>query len=494
MPVGIHDNRPNIVLIQADDQTTAQFNRRVMPRTFKLLVDHGTMFTDYIATTAECCPSRASLITGQYAHNHGVSSNQVGYPGLRGKHDVLPVWLRRSGYQTMEVGSKYLNGYRELAGKKPAPGWSVWFNVLSHTQYYDYKLSANGHERTRAKQPADYITRVLARKATRLIQKRATSTQPFYLQLDERAPHVTRTNDPYGGCDRLPVPDRRDEQAFAHARLPDSGSFNEDDMSDKPAYLRSIPSLGFRFKGHLLTKWRCALDSMIGVDRSVANLVQAVKKAGELNRTIFIYISDNGLFYGQHRVVKGKVFPYEEAIRLPLVMQIPKRYRDGAARLKRTGKLVGNIDLAPTILDLAHARPCARGKCRTMDGRSLMPLLTGHGQWPRDRALLNEYKLPDLPHYSTCRFVAIRTRSEIYVEHHRVVNSATHECQATLEKERYNLKDDPYELDSLCYGGAPDSCPHDATQTELERRLQRLRHCAGIRGRDHRVDGRPFCD
>jgi hypothetical protein len=74
-----------------------------------------------------------------------------------------------------------------------------------------------------------------------------------------------------------------------------------------------------------------------------------------------------------------------------------------------------------------------------------------------------------------------------------VVNSATHECQATLEKERYNLKDDPYELDSLCYGGAPDSCPHDATQTELERRLQRLRHCAGIRGRDHRVDGRPFC-
>src|SRR5581483_7946429 len=112
------------------------------------------------------------------------------------------------------------------------------------------------------------------------------------------------------------------------------------------------------------------------------------------------------------------VFPYEESIRLPFAMRVPKRYRDDARRVPKIGQLVANIDLAPTILDLAHAKPCARDRCRTMDGRSLMPLLTGKGDWPANRAVLNEYKLPDLPHYSTCKFAAVRTRSEIYVEHY----------------------------------------------------------------------------
>jgi N-acetylglucosamine-6-sulfatase len=484
---------PNIVLIQTDDQTLGQLTGDVMPKTKRYLIRKGTEFENYMVTTGECCPSRASLITGQYAHNHGVTSNQVAYPGLKGKRNVLPVWLRRSGYRTMHVGAKYLNGYRELAGKKVAPGWSDWFTVLSHTQYYDYLLSADGKPRRRGHRRRDYITRVLGKEATRLIKRYAPQRRPFYLQLDERAPHVSRTDDPYGQCDERAIPDSRDENRFADAPLPNSPSFNEKDMSDKPEFLRSSPPVGPANQARLTAKWRCALASLVAVDRNVGKVFRAVKRSGELNRTVFVYTSDNGLFYGEHRIDEGKVFPYEEAIHMPLIMRVPKPYRDGAARRPHTNKLVGNIDIAPTILDLAHARPCAHGGCRTMDGRSLMPLLSGHGKWPRDRALLNEYRVPDVPRYSTCEFSAIRTRTEIYVEHYRVVDPRTHDCEQTLQKERYDLKSDPYELNSLCHGGAPDSCPHDASQRELERRLQRLRRCAGIRGRDHRTDGRPFC-
>ncbi len=484
---------PNVVLIQADDQTLGQLGERVMPRTTRYLIHPGTRFSDYTVTTGECCPSRASLITGQYAHNDGVTSNEVGYAGLRGKRNVLPVWLRRSGYRTMHVGAKYVNGYREFAGKKVAPGWSDWFTVLSHTQYYDYLASDQGRLRRFGRRPRDYITRVLGRKAKHLIHRYAGGRRPFFLQLDERAPHVARTNDPYGRCDLKPIPDRRDERRFARARLPEPPSFNEADMSDKPAFLRSLPRVGPRNEARLTAKWRCALESLVAVDRSVGKVFRAVKRAGELGHTVFIYLSDNGVFYGEHRIVKGKVFPYEEAIHMPLVMRVPKRYRGGARRLHRIASPVGNIDIAPTILDLAGARPCGGRGCRTMDGRSLMPLLTGRGAWPRDRALLNEYSVRDLPRYSTCRFAGIRTRSEIYVEHYRVVDPRTGDCERTLETERYDLRRDPHELDSLCHGGTPASCPDGGSQARLEAELQRLRRCAGIRGRDRRVDGRPFC-
>jgi N-acetylglucosamine-6-sulfatase len=491
-----HDDRPNVVLIQADDQTSGQFNRHVMPRTFRRLVDHGTRFRDYIATTAECCPSRASLLTGQYAHNDGVTSNQVGYTGLVDKDSLLPVWLRQGGYRTMEVGAKYVNGYKRYSDRATdvAPGWSNWFQVLSHTQYYDYRLSSGGQHRSRGHRPRDYITRVLANKATRLIGRRALSPKPFYLQLDERAPHVSLSEDPHGNCDGRPIPDPRDEGAFAKASLPDPPSFNEQDMTDKPAFLRATPSLSAGDQARLTAKWRCSLETLQGVDRTVEQVYKAVAESGELDRTVFIYISDNGLFYGEHRIHEGKVFPYESASRLPLVMRVPKRYRGDTERLRGTNRLVGNIDLAPTILGLTHAKPCVDGRCRTMDGRSLMPLLERSGQWPRNRALLNEYRIPDVPRYSTCEFAAVRTRREIYVEHHRVVDPDTGECKPTRQRERYELAGDPWEMNNLCYGGAADSCPRDAMQAGLQRRLERLRRCAGIQGRDHRVDGRPYCE
>jgi arylsulfatase A-like enzyme len=489
--------RPNIIVIQTDDQTAKQFKSNVMPHTTRLLRRQGTSFTNYIAPTAQCCPSRASLLTGQYAHNHGVTSNAVAYPALIDKHNVLPVWLRRAGYRTMHVG-KFLNGYVPWATRpsRVAPGWSDWYTVLKPgTHYYDYRYGINGRSRFRGHRPKDYLGRVIGMDAARLVRRQAPRRRPFYLQLDERAPHAARQKDPYGICDRDPIPDPRDEGRFRGAPLPTPPSFNEREMRDKPGFLRSAPPVRAQAKQRMREHWRCGLASLVAVDRDVRRLYHAVKRAGELYKTVFIFISDNGLFFGEHRIPGGKVLPYEAGLRLPLVIRAPKRYRGGGRRVSRVSKPVANIDLVPTILRLAKARPCARaGKCRTMDGRSLMPLLRGSGGWPRDRGLLTEYRVADAGRYATCEFAGIRTRTNLYVRHTRVVNRVTNRCVEVDQRERYNLDDDPFELHNRCFGGSPEACPDSPQQRRLAARLSRLRNCAGIRGRDGHVNGRPFCE
>ncbi len=487
--------RPNIVLIQADDQTLSQFTSKVMPHTTRLLAHGGTSFGDYSATTAQCCPSRASLITGQYAHNDGVTSNGVGYPGLVDKDNVLPVWLQEAGYLTMHVG-KFMNRYEYFA--HPAslvpPGWDQWYSFLGGTHYYDYDLYANGSVVHRGSRRGANATEVATQKAVQLIKSWASEAVPIYLQLDLPAPHVAAQADPFGKCGRAAIPAPRDEGAFGGAPLPRPPSFNERDMSDKPAFLASAPKLGSVQTSKVHRRWRCALASLQGVDRAVAQVHRAIGHAGLLNRTVFVYISDNGQFYGEHRIAKGKVLPYQEAVHLPLVIKSPHRYLNGRRPVRKVRKPVGNIDLAPTILGFAHARPCpAAGPCRTMDGRSLKPLLKGSGNWPGHRGLLSEYSSPSPGNYATCRFDGVLTRETVYVEHSQVVDPETGQCVPSDEVERYDLGQDPFELHNLCFGGKVNNCPLDRVQSDLESRLGRLRDCAGIRGRDERVDGRAFC-
>jgi len=309
--------RPNIVLIQTDDQTYKQLTRRAMPNTKRLLARRGTRFTDYIASTAQCCPSRASLITGQYAHNHGVTSNNVGYPGLVDKGNVLPVWLRRAGYRTIHVG-KFLNGYERSVEPDSVvpPGWDEWHTVLGSREYYRYNLFVNGRVIHYGHRRRDNITRVLNRAAVTLIKRYVEHPRPLYLQLDARAPHDSRERDPFGRCGREPIPEARDRKVFQRAPLPRPPSYNEQDISDKPPFISAAPRLGPAETQEIRKHWRCALGSLRGVDRGVGEVFRAVRAAGELRRTVFIFTSDNGQFYGEHRLKTGKVLPYEEALRL----------------------------------------------------------------------------------------------------------------------------------------------------------------------------------
>ena len=160
------------------------------------------------------------------------------------------------------------------------------------------------------------------------------------------------------------------------------------------------------------------------------------------------------------------------------------------------GKPVANIDLAPTILDLAGAQPCLRsGPCRTMDGRSLMPLLTRSGGWPHDRGLLTEYQAPDAGRYATCEFAGIRTSDNIYVEHSqgRSTRPRASACPPTSASDTTSRR--TRSSSTTCAPvEAPANCPTSAKQANLEARLNRLRDCAGIAGRDQQVDGRPYCE
>lgn len=481
--------KPNIVVVVSDDQAVQTVRPDVMPNLLERVAGSGTTFENAIATTPLCCPSRAGMLTGQYGHNNGVLRND--YRQLGEKSNTLPVWLDRAGYRTIHVG-KYLNLYRKAKGPEaePAPGWDVWQTIQEPNTYYDYELSANGREVQYGVRDRDYLTDVLNRKATRLVRRSADRKRPFYLQLDHWAPHDSRgrgTGPCHGGDDPVPAP--TDENLFASEPFPTPPSFNEADVDDKPPFVRRQQPVD---EGVVARSYRCALASLRAVDAGIRKIHGALRRAGELKRTVIVYIGDNGLLYGEHRL-RFKIPPYEEALRVPLIVSAPPKLRGGAGRVAAVDEPVANIDLAPTLLELAGARPCRRrGECRVMDGRSLMPLLRGQdAQWPQDRALAVEYT--GRHHgFSSCSYRGIRVPGQLYVEHTLVPNFQTGECEPGLEVEHYDLEADPFELENL--HPAPPLTPAATAQAELAERLAGLRECAGITGRDPLRGGREHCE
>ena len=487
-------NRPNIIVIRTDDQALDELDAETMPKTIGLLAGQGTTFTDSIVTTPLCCPSRAAVLTGQYGHNNGVLSNRPGYPALKDKGNTLPVWLHRAGYRTAHVG-KYLNGYSETAPHPTdvAPGWDEWDTALGGEgpRYYDYALSRNGRRVSYGEHASDHVTRVLNHAALRLIRTYTPRKRPLYLQLDQRAPHLS-TGPTRGRCNRsLPQPDPRDNRRFAHRHLPAPPSFNEADVSDKPSFIRDRPKLDQAARHRMRLTYQCALASLREVDRGTAAIYKLLKHTGELARTVIIFTSDNGFYFGEHRLRTGKAPPYEESIRVPLLIRIPIAYRHGASRIPRISEPVANIDLAPTILRLAGAQPCrSKGHCRTMDGRSLLTLLRGDTSgWPRDRGLLLELNQSSGRGAGICTYQGVRLGDRIYTEYSSIAEQATGRCEPASERELYELGNDPYELNNLA-----DTPAHAVEQAQLSNRLDQLRDCAGIAGRDPRVNGRPFCE
>jgi N-acetylglucosamine-6-sulfatase len=469
---------PNIVVITADDQTLETFNRQTMPRTFRLLVDHGTRFDDFIATTPMCCPSRASFITGQYGHNNGVLHNAYG--GLENKPNVLPAWLRASGYRTLHIG-KYLNGYERSLGHVTdrAPGWDRWFTLLQ-LKYYGYDVATgNGAIRFRQR-PSDYVTSVLTRRATSWLKRFLPRPRPVYLQLDEFAPHFG-AGDKGGRCDHAPVPAPGDRAKYRNEPLPAKPSFNEPNTADKARVVRSLPRLDRQERRGVIQRYRCALATLTGVDRSVAAVLKALDDAGELDRTMVVFWSDNGFYYGEHRIPDEKQFPYEEGIHLPLAIRLPASLEEDAPRLVR--EPVANIDLAPTILDLANVTPCLGDDCRVLDGRSLLPLLTDpRAPFPARRPLAVEIGLTSNhePYERPCEYSGVRVDGRVLV-HVLAAALPNLPCRPVDEYEFYSLRSDPHQLRNI----------YETARGADRRRLQRMRamierlsDCSGIRLRD----------
>jgi len=470
---------PNIVLVTSDDQALDSFDREAMPRTTELLVDEGTVPEDFIVTTPFCCPSRASLLTGQYGHNNGVLANR--YAELEDPESTLPVWLRDAGYTTVHVG-KYLNNYDNVSPKvRPAPGWDGWATVVG-SGYYDYPLYGAKGPRDFGSEPSDYLGRVITRRAVGAVEDAAGGDRPLFLQVDYFAPHSNPTDDPR--CGDSALPDARDRGLFRDARAPRPPSFAEEDVSDKPRFLRRRP-LTRRAIEDIDRRFGCQLASMRSVDRGVAAIADALEQAGELENTVIAFMSDNAVLRGHHGIAEGKHIPYEETLRVPVALRVPPEVLGAEAPSVLEGP-AANIDLAPTFLDLAGAEPCASaGECRVMDGRSLVPALTGSEPLDPDRVRLVEIDESADPEelVGPCRYRGIYDGSLLYLEHEIAQSVVTGECVEVEDRELYDLADDPFQLENLLPpGGGEEAAERLATeQAEL---LELLHDCRGIEGRD----------
>ena len=435
--------RPNVVVIETDDQTVESM--KVMSAVQKRIAGQGVTFRNSFVNFSLCCPSRATFLTGQYAHNHGVLGNSAPTGGFSTfqrlhAHDNLAVWLQRAGYRTALVG-KYLNGY---AGQPIVPpGWDAWYGGIGGA-VYDYDLNENGKIVHYGTAPQDFKQDVLTEKALHFIGDTTEDPKPFFLWLTYSAPHTNPPDpnpQPPSDCDGAAKPAPRDADAFASEPLPTPPSFNEANVSDKPPAIRRLPLLTGPEIADVTRKYRCALESLLSVDRGVGRLVSALKRSGQLAHTYVIYTSDNGFFYGEHRIPGGKTKLYEESIRVPLLIRGP-----GIPRGKVARDLAINADLAPTITKLTGATPGL-----SMDGHSLLPAARHPGS-QRGRELLVE----------ASSFAAIRTQRYIYG------------LYTSGQQELYDLAEDPYELRNVARDPG-----YESVSSTLAARLQHLSGCRG---------------
>ena len=437
------DERPNVVVVMSDDQTADSM--RFMSQTNQQLGGEGATFTNSFASFPLCCPSRATFLTGQYPHNHGVLSNdeeeEGGYQSLDSTN-TLAVWLQQAGYYTAHIG-KYLNGYEQVPNTIP-PGWTEWHGSTRTYQFYGYQLNEQGALVDYGSTADQYSTDVYTQKAVDLIHRRAPESQPFFLSLAYLAPHGGGPNpspQPPDDCESTAKPAPRHANAFDDEPLPQPPSFNEADVSDKPAAIQNRAPLTDAQVANIQREYRCRIESLLAVDDGVAQVIQALRDEGEFEDTVFVYTSDNGFFHGEHRIAMGKTRVYEPSIRVPLIVHAP-----GVPGGVTVDDLAANTDLAPTIVELTGAKPG-----RTMDGLSLLPAAESPGL-RRGRAILIE----------TRSYAAVRTARYVYVEN------------ATGELELYDLDNDPDELQSL-----HDDPAYDGAQAALASLLGRLRTCTG---------------
>jgi N-acetylglucosamine-6-sulfatase len=419
--------RPNIILIVTDDQ---RWNTLwAMPNVRRDLVAHGVTFTNSFVTTSLCCPSRASILTGQYSRHTGVYNDAGRHGGAPAFTDTstLATWLHGAGYQTALVG-KYLNDYNLMPHHEP-PGWSEWDAIASPSpaiRSYDYKLNENGHIVRYGSAPGDYADTVLGKIALRFV---TTAQSPFFLEFCPIAPHTPA----------IPAP--RDLERFRNFPLPDRPSFNEADVSDKPwSGMPQFPSLTdtSRMQGY----WDHALASLQQVDRSIGEFVNALRDDGQLGNTVSLFTSDNGLLLGEHRMRVVKIWPYEESIRVPLVVAGADVTDPG----RRNADFALNIDLAPTVAQLAGVRPRL-----PQDGRSLVPLLEDqHPRWRR--SFVVEYLGPGgARSLYVAPFEGIRTVRYLYVQYgqRHLSLGGPPAPYPNGSRELYDLRTDPYELNNL---------------------------------------------
>jgi len=391
--IGKNDPRPNFLIILSDDQRfdTMQF----MPKTQELIFDQGVTFPHAYITTPLCCPSRSTILTGMYAHKHGVLDNDMELT-----METFITILHENGYYTGLVG-KYLNSWDGEA----RPEFDYWVSFAhGESRYYNPRLNVNG---TWERHTDQYITDALGGYAQEFLTKAAKQNKPYVLLFAANAPHDPAT----------PANEDKDKLQDLPAYRP--ASFNEEDMSDKPLWMSQKPFLNETEIAEVEKFRRNQNLTLLSLDRAIEKIMSTLTETQTLDKTMIFYLSDNGKHYGEHRLTSKNTF-YEEAVRVPFAIRypalIPKPYIDD--------RVVSNIDIAPTLYELAGL-PIPEN----IDGLSLAGLFNPEVKW-REGVLLEGW--PPRGFYS-----AIHTEQYVYAE--TVGDTA----------ELYDLQIDPFQLNNL---------------------------------------------
>jgi N-acetylglucosamine-6-sulfatase len=427
--------RPNVVFVMTDDMPERLWS--TMPALRDRVGAKGTRFTNAYVTQSLCCPSRATVLTGEYPHNHGITGNHApngGEEEFRSTgqdRDTIATRMRAEGYRTALVG-KYMNGYK---GDYVPPGWSYWY-----TESGKYGINDNGYMTANR---LESFPVSIANKAGAFLDGATDEAEdpPFMLFYWTTQPHLPA---------KVPPGYRN---GFQSAELPRPPSFDEADVSDKPAYIRNRPSLTQDQIDRLEADHKNQLRTLAHVDDTLASMLDLLRDRDELANTYVVFATDNGVHMDQHRYViprGSKSTPYEEAASTPLMIRGP-----GVPRGATRPQLVANNDLAPTFAAWAGAAPPG-----DVDGRSITPLLSARPPATWRTALLNERRLVEPDDSPSPDYDAVFTATgKRYVEY------------VTGEKELYDLRKDPYQLANSYDSSAPPS--------GLASRLQTLKSCVG---------------
>ncbi|MFN2587484.1 MAG: sulfatase [Actinomycetota bacterium] len=422
-PLDLEPKPPNILLVITDDQR-ARASMQALPTVRRLFGRGGRTFTNAFATTPLCCPSRASIVSGRYAHNHGVHTNDDGM-GL--DHDAtVQRYLRDAGYRTAVVG-KYLNRWDHDVDPPHFDKWAVWLRGI----YRHSSFRFNG----RVRRPDGYTTSLMTSMAERFLRRfEDRDENPWFMWLGPNAPHA-----PYAA-----------ERRYKGAKTKgwDGNPATRDaDVSDEPAFVQRAQSS----MDEARRVRRKQLRTLYSVDDQVERVFSVLRELGESDDTLAVFMSDNGFLWGEHGIV-GKRYAYTQSVEIPLMIRWPGRIEPGSV----DDRLAANLDLAPTLLDAAGVDPPV-----VFDGLSLL------GDRERRRLLIEQWG--DEETYVPT-MASLLTKAYQYVEYYAPGDSRV------TARQYYDLAADPWQRRNLLGDGSKQNDPYVAA---LSRRLRADRRCGG---------------
>ncbi len=419
-------NKPNIVFILTDDQRYDAMSCAGHPwlktPNMDRLANEGVLFRNAFVTTSLCSPSRGSFLTGCYAHTNGVFRNTGKDPNP--SYPTFPQLLQRAGFKTAFIGKWHMA--RE---DSPRPGFEHWVSFSGQGRYEKNKLNVNGQTVS----SKTYVTDELTNYAVRFLKKE--HNKPFMLYLSHKAVHAPFT------------PAKRHANLYSDIEIK-SRHNPKDNLNTKPKWGRKMDK---NWKSQIRNYYR----SLVAVDESIGRVFKALEQIKALDNTVIIFAGDNGYFHGEHGGMWDKRAAYEPSMRIPLIMRYPPLVKTATM----CEEMVLNIDLAPTILELAGV-PIPG----SMQGQSWLSLLKG---WPGRKSFLYEYFQETDRRFKRPTVIAVRTKQCKYV---------TYPLDDTLTGELYNLRSDPEELNNLF--GNP---VHADITEQMKKELARLQKKTGFR-------------